>query len=111
MGQPLYPSSCVDIARKRKKLAPEPSTAFKAFSKAVFSGGALPATSRQSIAVAVAHVTQSPFCMHEHAEAALKSGAAEQEIMEAIRVAAEMRAGTAYAHSALAIDTMTHSGE
>ncbi|MDD5325925.1 MAG: hypothetical protein PHR71_11580 [Polaromonas sp.] len=40
---------------------------------------------------------------------ALKAGASEQEIMEAIWVAAEMRAGAAYAHSALAIDTMLHT--
>jgi alkylhydroperoxidase/carboxymuconolactone decarboxylase family protein YurZ len=36
----------------------------------------------------------------------LKAGATEQQLMEAIWVAAEMRAGGAYAHSALAIDTM-----
>jgi alkylhydroperoxidase/carboxymuconolactone decarboxylase family protein YurZ len=34
-------------------------------------------------------------------------GATGQEIMEAIWVAAEMRAGAASAHSALAIDEMT----
>jgi len=33
-------------------------------------------------------------------------GATEQEVMEAIWVAAEMRAGAAYAHANLAIDTM-----
>jgi alkylhydroperoxidase/carboxymuconolactone decarboxylase family protein YurZ len=38
----------------------------------------------------------------------LKAGATEQQIMEAIWVAAEMRAGGAYAHSALALDTMQH---
>ena len=41
----------------------------------------------------------------------MKAGATEQEIMEAIWVAAEMRAGGAYAHSALAIDTMLHAHE
>jgi hypothetical protein len=34
--------------------------------------------------------------------------ATEQEVMEAIWVAAEMRAGAAYAHANLAIDTMNH---
>ena len=56
--------------------------------------------------MAVAHVTQCPYCIRGHTEAALKAGATEPEIMEAIWVAAEMRAGGAYAHSALAIDTM-----
>ena len=34
--------------------------------------------------------------------------ATEQEVMEAIWVAAEMRASAAYAHANLAIDTMNH---
>ena len=34
------------------------------------------------------------------------AGASQEELMEAIWVAAEMRAGAAYAHSILAIDTM-----
>lgn len=108
MDQPLYPPSNADIARKRKELAPQPLAAFQAFSKAVFAEGALPSKTKQLIAVAAAHVTQCPYCIHGHTEAALKSGATEQEIMEAIWVAAEMRAGAAYAHSILAIDTMSH---
>ncbi|EQD70880.1 alkylhydroperoxidase [mine drainage metagenome] len=66
----------------------------------------MPGKTKQLIAVAVAHVTQCPYCIRGHTEAALKHGASEQEIMEAIWVAAEMRAGGAYAHSALALDTM-----
>jgi alkylhydroperoxidase/carboxymuconolactone decarboxylase family protein YurZ len=41
-----------------------------------------------------------------HTKAALRHGASAEEIMEAIWVAAEMRAGAAYAHSALALDTI-----
>jgi alkylhydroperoxidase/carboxymuconolactone decarboxylase family protein YurZ len=36
----------------------------------------------------------------------LQKGATPEEIMEAIWVAAEMRAGGAYAHSILALDTI-----
>ena len=36
----------------------------------------------------------------------MRKGATQQEVMEAIWVAAEMRAGGAYAHSNLALDTM-----
>lgn len=102
----IYPSSNAEIARKRRELAPEPLAAFRKFSEAVFADGALPTRTKQLIAVAVAHVTQCPYCIRGHTEAALHQGASEQEIMEAIWVAAEMRAGGAYAHSALAIDTM-----
>ncbi|GAA3992210.1 carboxymuconolactone decarboxylase family protein [Comamonas faecalis] len=106
MDHPMFPASSADIARKRRELAPKQLEAFRAFSAAVFADGALPIKTKQLIAVAVAHVTQCPYCIHGHTEGALKAGASEAEIMEAIWVAAEMRAGGAYAHSALAIDTM-----
>ena len=64
---------------------------------------------KQLIAVAVAHVIQCPYCIRGHTQAALKAGATEAEIMEAIWVSAEMRAGAAYAHSVLALDTMLHA--
>lgn len=43
-----------------------------------------------------------------HVQGAIAAGATEAEIMEAVWVAAEMRAGAAFAHSALAIDAMAH---
>jgi alkylhydroperoxidase/carboxymuconolactone decarboxylase family protein YurZ len=43
--------------------------------------------------------------------AALRRRATAEEIMEAIWVAAEMRAGGAYAHSALALDTIKRGEE
>ena len=109
MEHPMYPESSADIARKRHELAPAPLEAFQNFSRAVFAEGALPSVTKQLIAVAVAHTTQCPYCIRGHTKAALKAGATEQQIMEAIWVAAEMRAGGAYAHSALAIDTMQHA--
>ena len=36
----------------------------------------------------------------------MREGATREELMEAIWVAAEMRAGAAYSHSALALDEM-----
>jgi AhpD family alkylhydroperoxidase len=63
------------------------------------------------IAVAVAHVTQCPYCIRGHSKAAVQHGATAEEIMEAIWVAAEMRAGAAYAHSLLALDSISHSSE
>lgn len=108
MDHPFYPQNTPEIARKRAELAPGPLQAFNAFSAAVFAEGALPTVTKQLIAVAVAHVTQCPYCIKGHTRAALKHGATEQELMEAIWVAAEMRAGGAYAHSALALDVMQH---
>ena len=95
-----------DLAQKRRELAPEIYAAFRAFGQHVFADGALPSKTKQLIAVAVAHVTQCPYCIRGHTELAVQKGATEQELMEAIWVAAEMRAGAAYAHSVLAIDAM-----
>ena len=102
----MYPTATREIAEQRHCLAPKPDEAFKAFSHAVFAEGALPAKTKQLIAVAVAHVTQCPYCIRGHSKAALQQGATPEEIMEAIWVAAEMRAGGAYAHSALALETI-----
>ena len=100
----VYPLATKEIGELRKDLASKPAEAFKAFSRSVFSEGALPTKTKQLIAVAVAHVTQCPYCIRGHTSAALQQGATAEEIMEAIWVAAEMRAGGAYAHSALALD-------
>lgn len=108
MDQPMYPVLTKDIAKKRAELAPDPLTAFKAFSKAVFAPGALDSKTKQLIAVAVAHVTQCAYCIKGHTEGASRAGASDSEIMEAIWVAAEMRAGGAYAHSAIALQTLEH---
>ena len=70
----------------------------------MFADGALPAKLKQIIAVAVAHATWCPYCIKGHTRAALGSGATREELMEAIWVATEIKAGGAYAHSALAID-------
>ncbi len=102
----LYPEATAEIFERRTTLAPGIAEAFRNFSKAVFKDGALSEKTKQLIAVAVAHVTQCPYCIHGHTEQALRKGASEQEIMEAIWVAAEMRAGGSYAHAALAIDEM-----
>jgi AhpD family alkylhydroperoxidase len=104
----IYPQATRELVEQRNRLAPGPAEAFRAFSNSVFAEGAIPAKTKQLIAVAVAHVTQCPYCIRGHTSAALRHGATAEEIMEAIWVAAEMRAGGAYAHSALALDTIAH---
>jgi AhpD family alkylhydroperoxidase len=105
MTNVIYPPTTREIEQTRRDLAPETQAAFDAFSRSVFAEGALSAKMKQIVAVAVAHVTQCPYCIKGHTKAALRSGATREELMEAIWVAAEMRAGGAYAHSALAIAT------
>jgi len=106
MEQSLYPAPSKEITQKRKDLAPEIYAAFQSFSHQVFADGALPSKTKELIAVAVAHVTQCPYCIRSHTKRATLKGATGEEIMEAIWVAAEMRAGAASAHAAIAIDAM-----
>jgi AhpD family alkylhydroperoxidase len=104
--QNLYPKVTQELADNRTALAPEIMEAWNNFSKTVFKEGALPEKTKQLIAVAVAHVTQCPYCIRSHTKQALRKGASKQEIMEAIWVASEMRAGGAYAHAAISVDEM-----
>ena len=110
MTAELYPAPTPDLARMRRVLAPDIAGAFRDFSKAVFAEGALPARTKQVIAVAVAHVTQCPYCIRGHTRAALAEGVSHEELMEAIWVAAEMRAGGTFAHSIIALSEMRESG-
>ncbi|MGN6130133.1 MAG: carboxymuconolactone decarboxylase family protein [Nocardioidaceae bacterium] len=106
MSEALYQPTTPEQAKRRKELAPGIHEAFEAFSKAVFAEGALDETTKQLIAVAVAHVTQCPYCIDGHTKLALRKGATEEQVMEAVWVASEMRAGGAYAHSTIALNAM-----
>ena len=106
MTDDLYPAVTRDLAHMRRELAPDADAAFHELGKAVFAEGALSTKIKNVIAVAVAHVTQCPYCIRGHTRAALREGATHEELMEAIWVAAEMRSGGTYAHSALALDEM-----
>ena len=106
MSDPVYPNATAAIGKRRRELAPSAHEAFQQFSAAVFAAGELPEKTKQLIAVAVAHVTQCPYCIAGHTRLASSKGASDEEIMEAIWVAAEMRAGGAYAHSTIALHAL-----
>jgi len=106
MTDSLYQPATAELGARREQLAPAAHKAFTEFSRAVFAEGALPEKTKQLIAVAVAHVTQCPYCIQGHTKLARRKGATPEEIMEAVWVAAEMRAGGAFAHSTLALHAM-----
>lgn len=108
MVHDLYPASTAEIRKQRRTLAPDQHAAFEAFSRAAFAEGALTAKMKQIIAVAVAHVTQCPYCIEGHTNAAQRAGATPEELMEAVWVAAEMRAGAAFAHSTIMLNALDH---
>lgn len=91
---------------KRKSLeanAPEAMSAFMAFDKAAPAAGAIPVRYKESIALGVAFTTQCPYCIEIHAGSARGAGATEQEIAEAVLVAAALRAGGAITHGTHAL--------
>ena len=75
MTHPVYPTTTSELAAHRAELAPETHEAFQAFSRQVFADGALPEKTKQLIAVAVAHVTQCPYCIRSHTRIAVRKGA------------------------------------
>lgn len=111
MSTPADPHTLTLLAAQRRDLTPDASAAFQAFQSKVFADGALDQKSKQLIAVAVAHVTQCQQCIRSHTKAALRAGATPQQLMEAVWVAAEMKAGSAYAHATLMLDTIAEEEE
>lgn len=107
----LYPEVTRENATLRADAAPEIIDTWRKFSRSVFKAGALDEKTKQLIAVAVAHVTQCPYCIRSHTQTAMKKGATKEEMMEAVWIAAEMRAGAAYAHSAMVMDEWMAANE
>ena len=96
----------VDMRKQLKRmrdLAPDAYRAFLEFDGKAFAEGALPLKTKELIALAVAHITQCPWCIDAHAKRAVKAGASEQEIGEVIFVAMAMAAGAAWSHGGLAL--------
>ncbi len=106
MSESMYPRATREMSDRRAALAPKAAEAFRNFNRTVFREGNLSRKTKELIAVAAAHVTQCPYCIRGHTQLARRQGATAEEIMEAIWVAAEMRAGAAYAHAALALEEL-----
>ncbi len=91
---------------KLYELKPALVQAFLDFDGKVFAEGALSTKVKELIAVAAAHITQCPYCIDSHTKRAKTTGATDEELAEAILVAASLRAGGALAHSCIAIEAM-----
>jgi AhpD family alkylhydroperoxidase len=94
----MYDSNNIKKLGKFDKLVPEAWQSFLAFDKAVMADGAIPAKTKELIAVAVAMTTQCPYCIEIHNKKARAAGCTEQEVAEAVFVAAALRAGGAITH-------------
>jgi alkylhydroperoxidase/carboxymuconolactone decarboxylase family protein len=61
--------------------------------------GALSAREKALIALAVSHALKCPYCIDAYTQETLEKGCSEDEMMEAVHVAATMAAGITLAHS------------
>lgn len=82
-----------------KHLAPEQLEAFSGFNESVFTEGALSKKEKEIIAVAIAHVIESPNSIDTHSRNARAEGASLEELVEAVFVVAGVEAGGAVTHS------------
>ncbi|MGO9606790.1 MAG: carboxymuconolactone decarboxylase family protein [Candidatus Binataceae bacterium] len=89
--------------RKLRQLTPDSFKGFLDFDQAVFKDGAIPSKTKELMAITAAHVTQCPWCIEAHVSRAKEKGCTDEEIAEAVWVAAAMRAGAAFSHGAIAM--------
>lgn len=64
-----------------------------------FKEGALTAREKSLIALAVAHTIQCPYCIDAYTADTMEKGCDEQQMMEAVHVAAAIRSGATLVHS------------
>lgn len=102
----LHIKAMRQMAEKETTLALNSIEAWNNFSKTVFKEGVLPEKTKRLIAVAVAHVTQCPYCIRDHTAQAFAEGTSKEEIMEAVCVAAELHACAPFAHADSVADEM-----
>ncbi len=65
----------------------------------VFKEGALSEREKSLIALAVAHAVQCPYCIDAYTTDSLQKGYTEEQMMEAVHVAAAIKGGALLAHS------------
>lgn len=82
-----------------RHLAPDQLQAFLDFKEAVFTEGALSKKEKEIIAVAIAHVIDSPSSIDTHSRNAKEAGASLEELIEAVFVVAGVEAGGVVTHS------------
>lgn len=66
---------------------------FFTYYNAVFKEGALTEREKALIALAVAHAVQCPYCIDAYSTGCLEKGADEEQMMEAVHVAAAIKSG------------------
>lgn len=80
--------------------------AIQALEEVTFQDGALPKKTKELIAIGISVVNNCESCMQWHIGEAVKDGATEHEILEAVEVAFEMGIGPAVVNGRFALEVM-----
>ncbi len=84
---------------KIKDFQPELGEKFFDYYGSVFEEGALTAREKSLIALAVSHAVQCPYCIDAYTVDTMEKGCDEEQMMEAVHVAAAIKSGAALVHS------------
>ena len=97
--------------KKMRELVPEAYRAFLEFDQKAFKDGAIPGKMKELMALAIAQITQCPWCIQAHTKKAAMAGASDAEIAETTFVAMAMAAGAAWSHGGLALQCLQEHKE
>lgn len=100
----LYKLSHLSKLGALKEKTPAIAGKFMQFEEEVFKEGQISSKTKELIAIAVAHTTGCPYCIEAHVGKFKKMGGTEEEALEAIAVAAALKAGAAISHSVNALN-------
>jgi AhpD family alkylhydroperoxidase len=101
-----YRNELMDRIGDLRKLTPDTVAGYLTASGANSKNGHLDAKTRQLISLAVAVTTRCDGCIAVHSAEAVKAGATQEEIAEALGVAVAMNTGAALVYSARALDAV-----
>ena len=97
-------ASLAEATRSLRAATPDVWAGFGQLHQAAVADGALPATTKELMALAIAVVKQCDGCIAYHAKAAARRGATQEEVAEALGVALLLDGGTASVYAPRAWD-------
>ncbi|MCB0497959.1 MAG: arsenosugar biosynthesis-associated peroxidase-like protein [Cyclobacteriaceae bacterium] len=98
MSKPYYIEEDLKKFGKIKDFQKELGDKFFQWYDEVFKEGALTQREKSLIALAVAHAVQCPYCIDAYTSSSLEKGADEEQMMEAVHIAAAIRGGASLVH-------------
>ena len=98
MSKPYYIEEDLKKFGNITKYQKEMGEKFFGWYDEVFKEGALTQREKALIALGVSHAVQCPYCIDAYTKSSLEKGADEEQMMEAIHVAAAIRGGATLVH-------------